>query len=70
MNKPEAEAERFQRYPGTGEPEWVPVPKWIRVTLGDVVVADSRRVILMRRAMLEMGRIEPLRSVNVGERDG
>jgi uncharacterized protein (DUF427 family) len=48
MNKSAAEIKRFQRYPGTREPAWVPVPKWIRVSLGDVVVADSRRVMLMR----------------------
>lgn len=40
--------ERFQRYPGVPEPNWVPVPKWVRVSLGAELVADSRRVMLMR----------------------
>jgi hypothetical protein len=52
MNKSEAEIKRYQRYPGTREPEWVPVPKWIRVSLGDMVVAYSRRLALMRGVML------------------
>jgi uncharacterized protein (DUF427 family) len=48
VNRTEAEAKRFQRYPGAPEPGWVPVPKWIRVSLGDELIADSRRVMLMR----------------------
>ena len=42
------DTERFQRYPGAPEPNWVPVPKWVRVSLGAELVADSPRVMLMR----------------------
>lgn len=47
-NTNETEAKRFQRYPLAQGPEWLPVPKWIRVYLGDELVAGSRRVMLMR----------------------
>jgi len=34
--------------PGAQGPRWIPIPKWIRVSLGGEFVASSRQVMLLR----------------------
>lgn len=44
----EKETTQFQKSPAAEIPEWIAVPKWIRVKLGHETAADSRKVMLMR----------------------